>query len=200
MQLKNGFTIKTNTPHGMILANKMDNDNEGVKISLEAPWLETPITLAVVEYDQNKNGVVLHFREDTASKKGTTVFFQNYLSGVKVGEDVYISLMGNGHLLGKVVFVQANGDFTIEDLNGEQTVVARTDISKIQKVERVEDWMRTDKELIICLGGAASTLCGRFKKIPEEEEEKLKFYTSSDKSYSCKRTDIKAVYEWIRKE
>lgn len=201
MQLKNGFTIKADTPHGMIIANKIDGEHEGVKVSLEAPWLDEPITLAVIEYDKHKEGISLHFREDSASKKGSTASFQNYLSCVKVGEVVYVSLMGNGHLLGTVVAVQENGNFTIEDLKGERTEVSRLDISKIRKLECVEDWMRTDLELIISLGGnAASTLCGRIKKIPEESEETFKFRTSAEKDLSCRKKDVKAAYTWIRKE
>ena len=120
MEIKKGFTVKSETPHGTILASKIDEGNQqGIKISLEAPWLDKPVTLTVVEYNADLDQLLTHFREDTQSKSGKKACFQNYLSCVAPDETVYVSLMGNRKLLGKVTKVEKSDDFLIEDLSGE---------------------------------------------------------------------------------
>ena len=83
MEIKKGFTVKSETPHGTILASKIDEGNQqGIKISLEAPWLDKPVTLAVVEYNADLDQLLTHFREDTQSKSGKKACFQNYLTAL----------------------------------------------------------------------------------------------------------------------
>ena len=201
MEIKKGFTVKSETPHGTILASKIDEDNQhGIKISLEAPCLDKPVTLTVVEYNADLDQLLMHFREDTQSKSGKKVCFQNYLSCVAPDETVYVSLMGNRKLLGKVTKVEKSGDFLIEDLRGELFEVKRFDIVGIRKVYPLEDWINNDGEVIISFGSAASVLCGHIRKKPAENEEKIIFHTVSGQDFKPRISDIKAVYTYQKGE
>lgn len=201
MEIKKGFTVKSETPHGTILASKIDEDNQhGIKISLEAPCLDKPVTLTVVEYNADLDQLLMHFREDTQSKSGKKVCFQNYLSCVAPDETVYVSLMGNRKLLGKVTKVEKSDDFLIEDLSGELFEVKRFDIVGIRKVYPIEDWINNDGEVIISFGSAASTFCGRIRKRPAENEEKIIFHTVSGQDFKPRISDIKAVYTYQKGE
>jgi len=201
MEIKKGFTVKSETPHGTILASKIDEGNQqGIKISLEAPCLDKPVTLTVVEYNADLDQLLMHFREDTQSKSGKKVCFQNYLSCVAPDETVYVSLMGNRKLLGKVTKVEKSDDFLIEDLSGELFEVKRFDIVGIRKVYPVEDWINNDGEVIISFGSAASALCGHIRKKPAENEEKIIFHTVSGQDFKPRISDIKAVYTYQKGE
>ena len=201
MEIKKGFTVKSETPHGTILASKIDEDNQhGIKISLEAPCLDKPVTLTVVEYNADLDQLLMHFREDTQSKSGKKVCFQNYLSCVAPDETVYVSLMGNRKLLGRVTKVEESGDFLIKDLSGESFEVKRFDIVGIRKVYPVEDWINNGEEVIISFGSAASTFCGRIRKRPAENEEKIIFHTVSGQDFKPRISDIKAVYTYQKGE
>ena len=78
--------------------------------------------------------------------------------------------------------------------------VKRFDIVGIRKVYPVEDWINNGEEVIISFGSAASTFCGRIRKRPAENEEKIIFHTVSGQDFKPRISDIKAVYTYQKGE